>query len=161
MIFYKITKKVNVTCFFADTWFRRCNVYGLEAINAHNGWAMALAGAIIVMSGLSVLSFIISQLHKVVDFMENRKGSGTAEDIPPQASKDPAVLTADHDLSNLDGCLTCYCQASAKLGNTFTLQDLFAVFQECDYPHPHLTIRSLKEEGLLITAGEGLFSWKD
>jgi hypothetical protein len=28
-------------------------VYGIEAINAHNGWSMALAGAIIVMTGLS------------------------------------------------------------------------------------------------------------
>jgi len=34
------------------------------------------------------------------------------------------------------------------------------VFQECDFPHPHLTIRSLKEEGFLIPADQGRFSWK-
>ncbi|MBW1726140.1 MAG: OadG family protein [Deltaproteobacteria bacterium] len=39
-------------------------MYGLQAIAAYNGWAMALAGALIVFSGLVILSFVISQLHK-------------------------------------------------------------------------------------------------
>ena len=46
-------------------------MYGIEAINHHNGWAMAAAGALIVMFGLSVLSFVISQLHKVVAIIES------------------------------------------------------------------------------------------
>ena len=46
-------------------------MYGLEAINAHNGWAMALTGAIIVMTGRTVLSTIISQLHRIVDMMQH------------------------------------------------------------------------------------------
>ena len=55
-------------------------MYGIQAINAHNGWAMALAGALIVMSGLSVLSFIISQLHKVLALLENRKKTNDIDD---------------------------------------------------------------------------------
>jgi len=43
-------------------------LYGLQAIAAHNGWAMALAGALIVFSGLVILSFVISQLHKILMF---------------------------------------------------------------------------------------------
>lgn len=133
-------------------------MYGLEAINAHNGWSMALAGAIIVMSGLSILSFIISQLHRVLALMENRK---TFDDVAaPPASQPMPVITADHNLSDLECSLPCYCNETASLGDAFTLQDLFTVFKECDFPHPHLTIRSLKENGLLVSAGEGLFSWK-
>ncbi|MCG6909743.1 MAG: OadG family protein [Deltaproteobacteria bacterium] len=135
-------------------------MYGIEAINAYNGWAMALAGALIVMCGLAVLSFVISKLHIVVDLMEKRKqDSPDASLAIPSASSKPA-LTAEHDLSNLESSVACYYTETAKLGKTFTLQDLFAVFRECDFPHPHLTIRSLKEKGLLIPAGEGLFTWK-
>ena len=133
-------------------------MYGIEAINAHNGWAMALAGALIVMSGLSVLSFIISQLHKILGLLESRQKT---EDMDQQSAPAPIpAATADHNLSDLEGSLSCYCDETASLGSAFTLQDLFAVFQACDFPHPHLTIRSLKEEGFLIPAGEGRFSWK-
>ena len=133
-------------------------MYGIQAINAHNGWSMAIAGALIVMSGLSILSFIISQLHKVLALMENRHK--TADIGAPTLPEPTPVATADHDLSNLGNSFSCYCDETARLGSAFTLQDLFAVFQECDFPHPHLTIRSLKEEGFLVPAGEGMFSWK-
>lgn len=132
-------------------------MYGIQAINAHNGWAMALAGSLIVMSGLSLLSFIISKLHKVLEFMENRKKPGSIE--LPSTPEPKAVVAVDHDLSHLENSFSCYCDETAELGNAFTLQDLFTVFQECDFPHPHLTIRTLKEEGFLIQADDGMFSW--
>jgi hypothetical protein len=132
-------------------------VYGIEAINAHNGWTMAIAGALIVMSGLSVLSFIISQLHKVLDLMDNGKTADDSDE-PSVPAPIPAA-TVDHDLSNIKDSLSCYCDETAGLGSAFTLQDLFKVFQECDFPHPHLTIRTLKEEGYLVPAGEGMFAW--
>ena len=133
-------------------------MYGIQAINTHNGWAMAIAGALIVMSGLSVLSFIISQLHKVLEVFENRKTPGDIDE-PSDPEPKPAA-TADHDLSNLESSLTCYYDETAGLGDTFTLQDLFKMFQKCDYPHPHLTIRTLRENGRLVPAGDDLFSWK-
>ena len=133
-------------------------MYGIEAINAHNGWAMALAGALIVMSGLSVLSFIISKLHSVLDFVEKGKKADVVDE--PSAPEPIPAATVDHNLSNLKDSLTCYCDETAGLGSAFTLQDLFMVFQKCDFPHPHLTIRTLKEEGYLVPAGEETFSWK-
>ncbi len=48
-------------------------MYGLEAINAYNGWAMAITGPLIVMGGLSILSIIISQLHKVVALFDKKE----------------------------------------------------------------------------------------
>jgi len=37
---------------------------GLQAIAAHNGWAMAVTGSIIVMAGLSVLAVIYHNFIK-------------------------------------------------------------------------------------------------
>lgn len=45
---------------------------GLEAITAQNGWAIASIGAIIVMSALSLLAVVISQVHKVLSFIERK-----------------------------------------------------------------------------------------
>ncbi|MEJ2331750.1 MAG: OadG family protein [Desulfobulbaceae bacterium] len=45
---------------------------GLQAISANNGWSMAFVGALIVMCGLASLSFIISQLHKIIGLFEKK-----------------------------------------------------------------------------------------
>jgi len=136
-------------------------VYGIQAINAHNGWAMALAGALIVMAGLSILSFILSQLHKIIEFMENRKQSNATENVPSLKPEQVPDIDLNHDLSNLAESFPQYQTLTAELGSGFMLKDLFTVFQKKDFPHPHLTIRSLKEEGFLVAAGEGMFSWMD
>ena len=60
-------------------------MYGFEAITSHNGWAMALAGALIVFCGLVVLSLAISQLHKILVFFE--------KDIDPQ----PDIITPEDE----------------------------------------------------------------
>lgn len=49
-------------------------MYGFEAISAQNGWFMMLVGITIVLGGLSTLAIIISQLHRVISFYENRLG---------------------------------------------------------------------------------------
>ncbi len=46
-------------------------MYGIEAINANNGWAISVVGISIVFSGLVSLSLVISQLHKVLALYEN------------------------------------------------------------------------------------------
>ena len=58
-------------------------MYGIQAITAHNGWAMALAGALIVFSGLIVLSFAISHLHKLLKIFEKQKVSAVVGPPPP------------------------------------------------------------------------------
>ena len=45
-------------------------MFGFENITANNGWAMAVVGATTVFLGLIVLSFVISQIHKVLKFWE-------------------------------------------------------------------------------------------
>jgi len=135
-------------------------LYGLEAINAHNGWAMALTGAIIVMTGLTVLATIISQLHRIIGFMENCK-SGKAETETPRV--EPPVMEtqpAATVLSDPGSCVDRFHLMTTDAGETFDLTTLHQIFTQNDDPHPHLTIRSLREQGYLVSAGEGRFSWK-
>ena len=139
---------------------KEVHVYGLEAIQAHNGWAMAVTGAVIVMAGLSILSFIISQLHRIialVDSRTNRKSKKKTErdqiSIPESQPERPL-------LSDLSDTMQRFRPLTQELGSPFDLAALFQVFVQHDDPHPHLTIRSLREQGYLIPDGSGLFTWK-
>jgi hypothetical protein len=135
-------------------------LYGLEAIEASNGWAMAIAGALIVMAGLSVLSFVISQLHTVLELFDKRTESSGK--TPPVMSKETNTERYDPErpFLNMEEAVRHYQAASADLGDRFDLKELYAIFYHSGFPHPHLTIRSLRENGRLIPAGEGFFSWK-
>ena len=124
---------------------------GLQAISAHNGWAMAITGAIIVMCGLSALAFIISQLHKVIGLFEKKKA----------AALHPAQPPAEIDILNdLAAAARLYQPMTADLGEKFPLSQLYSIFEKESLPHPHLTINAMREAGYLQPAGEGLFSWK-
>jgi len=133
------------------------NVYGLEAIQASNGWAMAITGAIIVMVGLTILSFIISQLHRIIDIVDNRKSKKLNARNQAEISEPQPVLPS---LSNLSETMNRFKPLTQKIGDPFDLTALFQIFIHHGDPHPHLTIRSLREQGYLISTGEGLFSWK-
>ena len=135
-------------------------MYGLEAISAVNGWAMAIIGALIVMSGLSVLAFVISQLHTVLDLFAKREKSSENEPAGSPAKTDRNVYDPERPFLNMTEAVQHYQSASVDLGETFDLKELYAIFYHSGFPHPHLTIRSLREEGFLIPSGDGFFSWQ-
>ena len=141
---------------------RRFTLYGLEAIAAANGWAMALAGALIVLSGLTVLSIVISQLHKVVAVIKKEKVQ-SVESTPITEkfveSKDPATPIDGTDLLSIEGATSAYKSLIDQLEAPFELKALYALGQANDYPHVHITIKSLRAAGLLIPKGGGLFNW--
>ncbi len=132
-------------------------MYGLQAISAHNGWAMAAVGALIVMTGLSVLSLAISQLHKLVALFEKKE-----KKIEKTSNKESGdqIKTLDFPFADLKLAVDLYKPLTLGLGERFELKALFNLFQECNLPHPHLTIRSFRESGILIPVGEGHFTWK-
>ena len=47
-------------------------MFGIDNITNNNGWAMAVVGATTVFLGLIILSFAISQIHKILELWENR-----------------------------------------------------------------------------------------
>jgi len=138
-------------------------LYGLEAITAHNGWAMSLAGALIVFAGLVVLSSVISQLHKILNIWD-KKPVPLAEDQEPSDEDEPEgkflvslpkELPSDiHELANL------YQPLIDELGETFYLANLYAAARKNQFPHPHITLTAFREHKIVISHGDGVFSWK-
>jgi hypothetical protein len=136
-------------------------VQGLAAISAHHGWAMALTGACIVMAGLSVLSFIISQLHKIVEVVEKKVQKTEKPTLEKPLPKTEPVSVEVNLLDDLAATAKSCAPLTAELGETFALSTLYQVFEKENLPHPHITIRALREAGYLAPAGEGSFSWKN
>ena len=130
-------------------------MYGLEAISAHNGWAMAFAGALIVISGLAVLATVISQLHRVAALLERPRTKGR-QDLEPTPPKSPAPRASFSIETEIDR----YRDLAEDLGDAFELQQLYQRAASEELPHVHLTIRSLREQGHLVVDDKGHFSWK-
>jgi hypothetical protein len=138
-------------------------LYSLENITAANGWAMAAVGASIVFLGLVVLSFVISQMHKILEYWENRGSEKTRPIIQPAATapakSDDAVFKAQH-IPEVSELSDTYGPLIEELDEPFVLTQLFEIAKDNDLPHPHLSINRLREAGLLIAQEDGTFTWK-
>lgn len=132
-------------------------MYGLTAITQANGWAMAGTGACIVLSGLAVLSFLISMIPRLTGLFEEKpqKQKEAAEPTLSPAVTVPAKLPDD-----IEAAVAIYIEMTADLGDTFSLVDLHCKSKEVGLPHPHISINRFRDAGVLISAGDGLFSWK-
>jgi len=121
---------------------------------------MAITGAIIVMTGLTVLSAIISQLHRLVDIFERQKDKKAQAIIAEEQASITDTQPAPTPLSDLSKAMEQFYLLTTETGETFDLTTLHQVFIQNDDPHPHLTIRTLREQGYLVPAGEGIYTWK-
>ena len=130
-------------------------MYGLEAISANNGWAMAIIGPLIVMSGLTILSIIISQLHKLVALFD-KKAKQTTEPLIKSKDKISVPKIFPNDILET---AKIYQVLIDRLEQPFELSDLYQVAGQNNFPHPILTVSRLRDAGILIREGEGLFIW--
>ncbi len=129
---------------------------GFTAISAQNGWIMAVTGALIVMTGLTVLAAIISQLHRVIALFERKPGGNHA--LP--ATAQPRKAPPDDFLNDPPAAAGFYQVLTADLGEEFLLADMFAILKKEGNTHPHMTLKSLRENGYLLPLGDGRFKWK-
>ena len=118
---------------------------------------MAFAGALIVMTGLAVLSFVISQLHKIVTLFE-RKTSADSDTLSAQVVASPVAIRFDP--TDLDETEKRYRSLTAGMNDPFELSQLYKEAARQTLPHPHLSIRGLREAGIIVPVGDGLFTWK-
>lgn len=128
-------------------------MYGIEAINAANGWSMAIVGILIVFTGLSLLSFVISQLHKFLPVKTDE--SPVESEVLPQ--KKP--VTVDKCSTDLKIQTALFEPIIEELDSNFPLTALYAQAQEYNIPHPHLSISALREAAILVPLGDGIFTW--
>jgi len=133
-------------------------MYGLEAISAANGWAMAVVGALIVFTGLVLLSLVISQLPKFLPFLEKRGAAPPVIDEPLPPSEKQAERR-DKSSADLKEQAALFEPLIEELGSDFPLADLYGRAKEHNIPHPHLSISAFRDAGILAPLGDGVFTW--
>ncbi len=121
---------------------------------------MALAGALIVVSGLTILSLVISQLHRVAGLFEKRPEEPPIVEPPPGDVPAKPFKPFDFPLDDLQEAASRCSLEAASLGESFEIKALFNVLKDRGWPAPHLMIRTFREREILVPAGDGLFSWK-
>ena len=132
-------------------------MYGLAAIQQANGWVMAGAGACIVLVGLAILSFLISMIPRLTGFFE-------AKAHPPvektEIATQPKMIVPEKLPEDLDAASTIFIALTEGLGEDFNLIDLHRKSKELGLPHPHLSINRFRDAGILVSVGDGRFSWQ-
>ena len=126
---------------------------------------MAIAGALIVFAGLVVLSTAISQIHRIMLFLENKfagfrnnNKNKIQEDEEPE--EQPELVLPSIFPTELDEIATLYQPLIEEIGDTFYLSDLYEIAKENNFPHPHITFSAFRDAKILIPHGEGVFSWE-
>ncbi len=123
---------------------------------------MALVGALIVFAGLVLLSTTIYIFPKIlmlwekrqIEFEQNQKMQMEDEPKEQQALSLPKQFPSDiNEIANL------YKPLIEELGETFYLTDLYEISKKYDFPHPHITLAAFRDSQILISHGEGVFTW--
>jgi len=131
-------------------------MFGIENITNNNGWAMAVVGATTVFLGLVVLSFAISQIHKILELWENR---GKKKVHPEKPIEDKGPAFQEKRLPTAPELCSIYRPLVEQLKEPFQLIQLFEKTKEMNLPHPHLSIKCLQEADVLVAQGDGTFIW--
>ncbi len=137
-------------------------MYGLEAINAANGWAMAYTGAIIVFLGLVVLSFVVSQLNRILSLWENfisKFNQNHQTEQTDEMQGEDTFLVPHLVPSDINEAASYYSHLIEDLDQPFELTRLYEISQQKGFPHPHITISNFRQANILVPAGDGLFTW--
>ena len=126
---------------------------------------MALIGASIDFCCLIVLSILISQLHKLLEFWDRRK-KGSVTEMPAHSSTNSASAKVKNKLpqrfpDDVKEAADLYQPLIGKMSQPFQLADLYKAARENDYPHPHLTISLFRQAGILTAVEEGMFTWNN
>lgn len=131
---------------------------GLENISATNGWAMAVAGWCIVLTGLAVLSFTISQLHKILALWDDRKN--IIEKFKQKGQQETSPQLPDvHFSQDVQEAMRQFKLLTNRLGEPFSLPKLVDLSEKCGLAKPYSTINTLLTSKIIVPDGKGYFKW--
>lgn len=137
-------------------------LYGLEAINAHNGWAISVVGVTIVFTGLVSLSVLIAQLHKLVALYDN---PGRIKKLFASQSKSAAKAGAPKKHLVLTEAQKQICRQYNLLVQTMddviSLPKLLRMAELSGLKEPHANINFLVKSGILCADEQGYFRWDE
>jgi hypothetical protein len=121
---------------------------------------MAALGITIDLAGLTLLSIVVSRVPTLVALIE-RIGSFFKK-TPGEPRRKPIIESKQDGLSEegINKIAAVYKDCAKSLGDIFQLSELYRSSEESGLPHPHLTIKALREAGLLVPEGNGRFKWR-
>jgi hypothetical protein len=154
-------------------------MYGLQAINAANGWVIALAGLGIVFTGLVILAILIAQTERFLklwdrmceEILKHRPGLLSSEPeilTPPPRGKPPAPETdrteihLSHEESEI---LSNFQLITQRMGEPFPLHSLLEKAEKLGVPNPQSYLNTFLKWGLIVESREkdqkGLYQWRE
>ncbi|NDY73282.1 hypothetical protein DO021_21945 [Desulfobacter hydrogenophilus] len=137
-------------------------LYGLEAINAHNGWAISIVGVTIVFTGLVALSALISQLHKLVALYDN---PGRIKKLFASKSGSAAKAGTPKKYMVLTEAQKQICRQYNLLAQTMddaiSLPKFLRMAELSGLNDPHANINLLIKSGILCADKQGYFTWDE
>ena len=137
-------------------------LYGLEAISAHNGWAISVVGVTIVFTGLVSLSVLIAQLHKLVALYDN---PGRIKKLFDSKSKSAAKAGTPKKHLVLTEAQKQICRQYNLLVQTMddmiSLPKLLRMAELSGLKEPHANINFLVKSGILCADEQGYFRWDE
>lgn len=131
-------------------------LYGLEAIELHNGWRIAAIGIMIVFVGLVMLSFVIAQLHKALSLWEN-PSQITSFFKKIKKPKDK-IITLDFSLEQRE-IAKQFALLARTLKDNFSLPKLLHLAQVSGLKEPHSNLSKLLKANVIVPDGNGYFKW--
>ena len=141
-------------------------MYGLDAINASNGWAISVVGISIVFTGLVSLSAVISQLHKLVDLFENPgkiKAIFTSKSDKENGKGMVGAGEKEYEVPVLTDAQKQVCHQYALLAGTMddvlSLPGLLHRAELSGLKDPHANMSVLLKAGILRADGNGYYCW--
>lgn len=122
---------------------------------------MAVAGVIIVFSGLVVLASTIAQFHKILRLWNGgATGYQNGQDLGPANGTEGAPAYDPTMHHNLAASARQLRLISGRIGESFPLPKLIELAGLSGLPRPHSTTNDLLRAGLIVPDGKGYFFWK-
>ena len=132
---------------------------GLEAIQSHNGFAIAAVGITIVFTALVALALIISQLHKVLSAWENRGALGDAVRGWKKRLGGEKAAQGSSDIEAIREPARQFDLLIRAIGEPFSLPNLIKRAESIGLERVHLTVSRLIECHLIVPDEDGYFRW--
>ena len=139
-------------------------MYGLEAINANNGWAISVVGITVVFSGLVILSLVISQLYKVLALWEDPSiikalfKAKQKKELPEELQEKQIVDQMDFTESQKE-VVKQFALLVRTMENHFSLPRLLHLARISDLKDPYSNLNNLLKAKIIIQDGSGFFTW--
>ncbi len=135
---------------------------GIQAISAQNGWQYAFLGVCIVFSGLILLSFVLAQLHKILNLWENRSSivQQLRERWKKEAAPEESETLQPKFSSDLMESKQHFRMLVERIGDPFALPKLLRLATKSGLHRPYATINELLQAGIILPDEDGYYTWK-